>query len=409
VLVLDEGEVTWPAFLRDLEGGQFRSRYLAEEKADLSRAVVPRFDLVDIRQYMMLTLQISRGCPHDCEFCDITAIFGRKMRMKQQAHVFSELQAIYETGYRAGLFFADDNFIGNKRYMRDFLPKLAAWNKERNSPYIYVTQCTVELAQDEDLLEKMVEANFRGVFLGIETPSAESLREIGKLHNLKSGSMLDAVEKIQRAGMVVHSGFMMGFDSDGPDIFDQQIEFIRKAAIPCAYTELVHAFPKTRLYRRLEQEGRIRREDNPTTDEFVTNFETVLPRKELLAGFKHVVENIYSPKEYFERCTLQLSRMPRFETLWSGVYNAIHYGRSFSGVLRKGDNRGGRIGNLFSLLASQPKEFNLAGAKFFLACLRHCPERLPAAIFLLLAGVHLCRYSAEYVIPKIEMELQRSE
>jgi radical SAM superfamily enzyme YgiQ (UPF0313 family) len=309
--VLGEAEITLPLFLRDWEGGYPRAVYLSDERPDITKTPAPRFDLVKHRQYTTMSLQYSRGCPFNCEFCDIIELFGRIPRTKEPGQFLAEMDGLYRTGYRGPLFIVDDNFIGNKRNVKKLLPAIALWQKERAYPFMITTEASVNLADDEELMGMMIEAGFNKVFLGIETPVEESLELAGKNQNIK-GSLLSSVERIQRKGMEVTAGFIIGFDSDPENVFDLQMDFIRNSGIPMAMAGLLLALPNTQLYRRLESEGRIIREaSGNNTHNFNFNFIPVMDKELLVRGYKALISRIYSPQEYFNRCLTLMSRMPK--------------------------------------------------------------------------------------------------
>ena len=309
--VLGEAEVTLPIFLRDWEKGAPRALYLSEEKPDITKTPIPRFDLVRHRHYTTMSLQYSRGCPFNCEFCDIIELFGRIPRTKGTEQFLAEMDGLFRTGYRGPLFIVDDNFIGNKHNVKKLLPAIARWQKERAYPFMITTEASVNLADDDELMDMMVEAGFNKVFLGIETPVEESLVQAGKNQNIK-GSLLSGVERIQRKGMEVSAGFIIGFDSDPENVFDLQMDFIRNSGIPMAMAGLLLALPNTRLYRRLASEGRIISEaSGNNTHNFHINFTPVMDREQLVRGYKTLISRIYSPQEYFNRCLTLMSRMPK--------------------------------------------------------------------------------------------------
>ena len=312
--VLNEAEVTLPRFLADFDRGRAERIYLDPAKPDIALTPAPRFDLIHGKKYSSMALQYSRGCPHNCEFCDIIELFGRKPRTKTPAQVLRELDILYEEGWRGSLFVVDDNFIGNMREVRNLLPEVARWQQQRNYPFTLFTEATLSLAEDDRLIDQMVSAGFNMVFLGIETPDQCTLESIGKRQNLKS-DMLASVRKIQGKGMEVSGGFILGFDTDPEDIFDRQIHFIQNAAIPTAMVGLLTAAPSTRLYRRLQEEGRLREESGGNnTHDLRLNFVPKMDVTRLLAGYKRVLAEIYKPERYFDRCLKLLKSLKTHRT-----------------------------------------------------------------------------------------------
>ena len=301
--VLNEAETTLPPFLRDLALGRPKPMYASAEKPDLRLAPTPRFDLIQGRPYAQMALQFSRGCPHACEFCDIIELFGRKPRTKTPAQLLLELDAVYRANWRGSLFLVDDNFIGNRKEVKALLPELIAWQRRHHHPFSFFTEVSLDLASDEPLMELMIEAGFDMVFLGIETPDRATLKAAGKQQNLRE-DMLASVRKIQRKGMEVAGGFIVGFDSDAGDIFERQVHFIQEAAIPTAMVGLLTALPMTRLHRRLAQEGRLTGEPGGgnNTHDLRLNFVPKMDRLQLLEGYKRILAEIYQPERYFERC-----------------------------------------------------------------------------------------------------------
>ncbi len=308
--ILNEGEVTLPQFLRDLEEGSPKRVYLDESKPDITKTPPPRFDLIDINAYESMAIQTSRGCPFNCEFCDIIEMFGRVPRYKLPEQVVREMDILYRMGRRGSLFIVDDNFIGNKAKVKALLDAIIEYQRERDYPFALFTEASINLAQDEDLMDRMVRAGFDTVFVGIETPDEETLAHTQKQQNVRA-DILGSVRAIQAKGIEVMAGFIIGFDTDPENIFDLQIDFIQKAGIPLAMIGTMVALPNTQLYRRLEREGRILGEtDGNNTHSMEINFIPRMPVEKLLEGYRRVIATIYRPDHYFKRCATLLKRMP---------------------------------------------------------------------------------------------------
>ena len=311
-IFVGEAEETLPEFLRDLARGEARRTYQSAERPALSATPVPDFRLAELGRYSAMSIQYSRGCPFQCEFCDIIEIYGRVPRTKSNQQMLAELDALHELGWRGLVFIVDDNFIGNKRNVRALLPELIEWSDAHGRPFSFITEASVNLAEDDALLESMRRANFRRVFLGIETPVEESLKEAQKGQNTRR-DLLESVRKIQSYGMEVMAGFIVGFDNDPEDIFERQIDFIRESAIPLAMVGLLTALPDTQLWRRLKAEGRLLRESLGNNTECSLNFIPRMDTARLVEGYKRIVKTIYSPAEYYQRaldCLSHLTQMP---------------------------------------------------------------------------------------------------
>ncbi len=309
-IFLGEAETTLPEFVRDLEQGEAKRFYQAKERPPLSATPIPDFRLAPLKHYSAMSVQYSRGCPFQCEFCDIIEIYGRLPRTKSNEQMLAELEALRAAGWRGTVFIVDDNFIGNKRNVKRLLPELAEWQQRHNHPFTFLTEASVNLAEDEELLSGMQRAGFRRVFLGIETPVEESLKEARKLQNTRS-SLLDSVRKIQSYGMEVMAGFIVGFDHDPEDIFERQINFIRESAIPLAMVGLLTALPDTQLWRRLKREGRLLAESNGDNTSCSLNFVPKMDPGRLIAGYQSILRTIYSPGEYYQRALECLKRVPQ--------------------------------------------------------------------------------------------------
>lgn len=312
-VIVGESENLMARFVADLESGRAEKIYATEHAPELTTTPLPDFDLIRLKNYSSMLLQFSRGCPFNCEFCDIIEIFGRKTRAKTNDQFLSEIDLLHEKGWRGSVFIVDDNFIGNKATIRKLLPELIHWQKKRQYPFNFFTEASVNLARENDLIEGMVEAGFRKVFLGIETPVQESLTLTQKPQNTTM-SLLDSVRKIQRAGMEVLSGFIVGFDTDPPDVFGRMIEFIRTAAIPVSMVGLLSALPGTQLTRRLLKEGRLLSEGNGSNTIDDLNFIPTMDSSQLVEGYKKILATIYQPREYYQRVLEFLSHYrPRIQ------------------------------------------------------------------------------------------------
>ncbi len=298
-IFLGEAETTLPQFVADLTAGEPKHMYKAAERPPLSTTPIPHFHLAELKRYSAMSVQYSRGCPFNCEFCDIIEIYGRVPRTKSNPQMLSELEALRRVGWRGPVFIVDDNFIGNKRNVRQLMPELAEWQKQHGYPFALFTEASVNLADDDALLTDMRRAGFYRVFLGIETPVEESLKEAQKAQN--RGNLLESVKKIQSHGMEVMAGFIVGFDNDPDDIFERQINFIRDSAIPLAMVGLLTALPDTQLWRRLEREGRLVEESCGNNTNCSLNFVPKMDPARLIEGYKSIMRTIYSPAEYYQR------------------------------------------------------------------------------------------------------------
>jgi radical SAM superfamily enzyme YgiQ (UPF0313 family) len=407
VLVLDEGELTFPLFLSDLAAGTVKRVYRSPEKADITLSPTPRFDLLRVRDYVSMPVQFSRGCPYDCEFCDITVLFGRRPRTKAPPQLLRELDALYATGYRGQVFVVDDNFIGNKRKVMELLPHLERWNHEHEHPFTYGTEASLNLADDPALLAGMAAAGFIFAFLGLETPSVEGLRETNKLQNI-AGSMLDRVANIQRAGLQVYAGFIVGFDSDGEDIFERQVEFISAAAIANAMVGPLMALPGTRLHGRMQREGRL--VDSTDYENWYesgdTNIITAMPAPMLLKGLRGILTRIYEPAGYFDRALRGFQLSPRRRT-WRERWKQFRRSAASyaGGKPEPGEVRPGFVDTVrffVSLYRGLPQEFRKPMVRFLREMVRTCPEQLPQALPFLCMAYHCYCYTAQYAVPRID-------
>jgi len=307
--VLNEAEITLPLFLEDLKGGQLKHIYKSDQFPDIKKTPIPLWELADINKYVNMCIQYSRGCPFNCDFCDVTFLFGHKIRLKTKDQILAELDSLYSRGWRGGVFIVDDNFIGNKRELKvEVLPAMINWMEERKYPFAFTTQASINLSDDEELMRLMVRARFDSVFVGIETPNEESLAECNKLQN-KNRDLIACVKKIQKFGLIVNGGFIIGFDSDPPSIFESMIEFVQKSGIVSAMVGLLNAPRGTKLYKRLVKENRLLKEATGDNTDLSLNFIPKMNYKVLIDGYKRVLNTIYSPKYYYERVLTLLKNM----------------------------------------------------------------------------------------------------
>jgi len=298
-LVLNEAEITLPRFLEDFAKGRAKHMYITAEFADIQQTPAPKWELAELSRYASMSIQYSRGCPYDCEFCNVTTLFGRTWRTKTTCQVLAELNGLYAAGWRRGVFFVDDNLIGNRKALKeDLLPALIEWQKGKNIPL--QTQLSIDLADDEPLTKMMVDAGFRTVFIGIETPDEESLSECNKQQN-RGRNLVDDVKRLQRAGLIVQGGFIVGFDHDLADIFQRQIEFIQQSGIVTAMVGLLQAPPGTRLSGRLLKEGRLLEQGSGDNVDGTTNIVPMMDLAVLRAGYERILLTIYSPTNYYKR------------------------------------------------------------------------------------------------------------
>lgn len=298
--VLGEAETTLPQFLEDFQKGCAKWVYTSDERPDITHTPVPLWEIIDIGDYVTMPVQYSRGCPYDCEFCDIIVMNGRVPRTKTISQFSREFDAVYKTGFRGSVFIVDDNFIGNKAKVKKMLPEIIQWQKSRWHPFRLLTEASLDLADDEDLMQLMVEAGFDKVFVGLETPIEESLAECNKTQN-RNRDMVAAVKKMQDHGLQVLGGFIVGFDGDPPSIFDKQIEFIQKTGVVVAMVGILDALPKTKLYERLKAGGRLLTVSSGNNTDLSINFVPKMDINILLEGYKKILRAIYSPKKYYER------------------------------------------------------------------------------------------------------------
>ncbi len=301
-LFIGEAEDTIRQFVEDANNNSLKEIYKSNDFPDISQVPLPDWSLINISRYHSMCIQYSRGCPFNCEFCDVVILNGRTPRAKTKEQVISELDALYQAGWRGGIFFVDDNLIGNKQKLKnEILPAIISWQQKRRFPFSFNTQVSINLSDDEQLINLLVEAGFTTVFVGIETPDEASLEECSKYQN-KNRDLVQSVKKLQNLGLEVQGGFIVGFDSDTPSIFQRQIEFIQKSGIVTAMVGLLSALPKTRLYKRLFESKRIVNDSSGNNTLISTlNFIPKMDIKVLFNGYKKIIDTIYNPKDYYER------------------------------------------------------------------------------------------------------------
>jgi radical SAM superfamily enzyme YgiQ (UPF0313 family) len=298
--VLGEAEGIVDRLVADMESGRLQDVYQQAPWPDVSSAPVPRWDLIRMRHYATMPVQFSRGCPYDCEFCDVIVMNGRRPRTKSPTQMLAELTALADRGWRGRVFVVDDNFIGNRARVKEFLRELIVWRKTRRAQLSFLTEASINLADDGELLRLMVEAGFRSVFVGIETPLPASLVECKKMHNTRR-DLAESVHVIQRSGLEVMGGFIVGFDNDPREIFDLQFDFIQRTGIATAMVGLLTALPKTQLYQRLLGEGRLDAAATGNNTEAVLNFVPKLDREFLVQGYRRLMASLYEPRTYYQR------------------------------------------------------------------------------------------------------------
>jgi radical SAM superfamily enzyme YgiQ (UPF0313 family) len=300
--VLNEAEITLPFFLDDLKAGKPQRVYTTEEYADLSLTPVPDFHLLSVKDYAFMNIQVTRGCPFSCNFCEITSLLGHKVRMKSTEQIINELDVLYDTiKWRGPVSVVDDNFIGNiKEVKYNLLPAMKKWMQQRKYPFAFTFESSINLADDEELMTLLVESGFNATFIGIETPEEKSLNYCNKTQN-RNRDLLESVKKIQQAGIQVSGGFIVGFDSDTPSVFQRQIDFIQQSGIVAAMVGLLNAPKNTKLYRQLEAENRLTTDATGNNTDSSMNFIPKMDQHELLEGYQKIIQNIYSTRPYYKR------------------------------------------------------------------------------------------------------------
>ena len=358
-VVIGESEEVMPQLVSNLEAGCERAVYRGTQLPALDKTPPPDLGLIRPRHYSTMAVQYSRGCPFKCEFCDIIEIYGRIPRTKPTAHIIAELEQLYERQWRGPVFFVDDNFIGNKRNVKQMLPVLAEWNVRHGHPFRFFTEASINMADDEELLTMMREAGFVSVFIGIETPDEEGLRGAQKMQNTRR-DMLDSIRAIQSYGIEVMAGFIVGFDTDKEDIFDRQVDFIQQGAIPLAMVGLLQALPNTQLYRRLVSEGRLLEYGDGDSMCTELNFVPRMDPKRLVEGYRSILKRIYNQDAYYDRVREFLRRyQPAHEgTLRWEDYLTLVRSMIRQGLFTSGRRRYWQL--FFETLANNSKAFGTA-------------------------------------------------
>jgi len=392
--VLGEVEDTFNKFLLDLDKGTAQKIYPPPARPDITRTVIPRFDLLDLNAYSSMSIQYSRGCPFKCEFCDIWKVYGNKPRVKSAERVVQELEVLFQSGWRGAVFMVDDNFIGNKKHVKkELLPAIYNWQKKHKHVFRFTTEASINLASDTELLSQMRDSGFNQVFIGIETPSLEALKETGKIQNLKT-DMFTAIQIIQEYSIEVMAGFIIGFDSDKEDIFDRQIAFIQQTGIPQAMVGLLNALPGTELSNRMEREGRLlETPKGNNTHAMETNFIPLMDTKTLKEGYKKVLGAIYDRnlKNYFNRCSTLLNSIKPFEYF----QRTIHFDE---------------IMMFFKSIFRQPfTAYGFQYVKFVLKNMFQHPDKFAEAIRFCIIGHHFHVITQETLkIENVASDLEKS-
>jgi radical SAM superfamily enzyme YgiQ (UPF0313 family) len=377
--VLNEAELTLPVFLRDLRRGHTKRVYTASGFADIQKTPVPMWELAHLKRYGTMSIQFSRGCPYNCEFCNVTSLFGHRPRTKTARQIVTELDGLYDLGWRGNVFFVDDNLIGNKTCLKaELLPALIEWRKNKRG-VLFSTEVSINLADDEQLMHMMVRAGFGTVFVGIETPDEDSLAECSKKQNTNR-NLVEDVKRMQRAGFQVHGGFIVGFDNDTPAIFQRQIDFIQKSGIVTAMVGLLQAPPGTRLHERLKRAGRLLEQMSGDNVDGTTNIVPVMSLDTLRDGYKHILRRIYSPRPYYQRVKtfLREYKPPELKASWDFEY-VLAFIRS---VCRLG------------IIGKERAHY----WHLFWWTLFRCPRSLPLAMALTVYGYHLRRICELHVL-----------
>lgn len=401
--VLNEGEVTLPQFLRDYENKCPQKVYGDENKPDVTKTPIPRFDLIDVDQYLVMSLQFSRGCPNDCEFCDIRDLFGNQTRTKQAQQFIREMECLLNIGFKGFIFVVDDNFTAARKNVKELLKQIIKWQKEHNYPFSFFTQASLDVASDDELLDLLKEARFHELFIGIETPHAETLLQVRKKNNIHI-DLYEAVQNIQSRGIEVMGGFILGFDTDPDDIFDSMINFIQQAAIPQAMIGLLNAVPNSTFYKRMEKDGRISGESSGDNLSFESNLISVMPKEKLIDGFKHVISEIYKPENYFQRVLTLIKRFPKDSVYrdYLARSHATGSGKTKSFI----KNLNIRLLNLRIVYKAIFNDYTFDVVKFLMEILRYDYKYFNYAAYMIIRGYHFIKLTETIVASESAMNEQ---
>jgi radical SAM superfamily enzyme YgiQ (UPF0313 family) len=351
-------------------------------RPDISQVPTPRFDLLDVKQYTTMSIQYSRGCPFRCEFCDIVELFGHTPRVKSNQQIIAEIEEIHRLGFKGSIFVVDDNFIGKKRAVRELLPLITEWQAAHGAPFDFYTEASIDLAADDELMEAMIDAGFRSVFVGIETPSKSALAEAHKGQNLRM-DLTEAIDRMTLAGLEVMGGFIVGFDSDRDDIFEAQREFIQRSPVVLAMIGVLFALPGTALWRRLAGTGRLR--DRSAGDQFGrSNFVPVMDEERLLRGYRELLRDLYSAESFYKRCENYLDRVGEIPISGDqGLEDMVYFVKIAFGLGVLSPRR-----KLFWRLLNKAR--------------KGVPHGLKWAVVKSLQGEHMIRYTTEHVLPRLD-------
>ena len=395
--VIGEAEHIMKDFIAAWERGERKGVFTAEKfKIDMTQSPLPRYDLLKLEQYLYIGIQFSRGCPFTCEFCDIIELYGRVPRTKTQDQIFAELQALYDAGYRGHVDFVDDNFIGNRKHVRPMMPKLKEWLQKHDYPFEFTTEASINIADDDDMLQSMKDANFFGIFVGIESPDPETLIQMRKKQNTKR-NIAESIHKIYSYGMFVTAGFILGFDSEKVSIANSMTDFIEDTSVPVCMVGLLYALPGTQLTRRLEKEGRLHKGHDIMRVERAgdqctlgCNFDTKRPLRDILTDYKTVLANVFTPEAYAGRLKRMAAMMDR-----SGRPKQLA-----DGDIRKGHG----VNVLYKIMQTLP-EVRGPFWKTFVEISKTNPDALRPIVTLMAMYLHLGPFS-KHVIGEIDRRIR---